>query len=298
MNNYKLLPALNALLQTQSLTEASKKLNVTQPAMSRTLGQIRDAFGDPILVRDGKEFVLTNRAQELKQTLPNLLKQMDALYQNSDFKLEDIERRFHIGFDSFVSGAALPEIAKLVATDCPNASILGSIIDNGQLEALATSSLDVVATMAVDVPNHIHGKRIASDHYVVLGSKQNLGRSKTLSLHEYFAAKHIQVSGLGDKTREVDGVFKKREHQRVISAVMPDLQSAAQLLEVSNNIMTVPSHIAAVLCQQYALQTVALPFQLPEHHYYLLWHEKHHKDPAHRWFRHECFNLIKQRFNN
>ncbi|OAJ94214.1 LysR family transcriptional regulator [Vibrio bivalvicida] len=296
MNNYKLLPALNALLQTQSLTEAAKLLHVTQPAMSRTLGQIRDAFGDPMLVRDGKEFVLTNRARELKQTIPSLLRDMDALYQRSDFELEEIQRRFHIAFDSFISATALPEIAKLLSSTCPNASIQGSILDDGQLEAIATSSLDLVATMAVDVPNHIHGKRIASDHYVVLGAGLHWHGRSEISLQEYFTAKHIQVSGLSDKTREVDGVFKKREHQRRIAAVMPNLDSAAQLLAETSYLMTVPSHIADALCCQHSLKTLPLPFELPEHHYYLLWHERHHKDPEHRWFRQECYRLIKQRF--
>ncbi|MBF4391695.1 LysR family transcriptional regulator, partial [Vibrio anguillarum] len=26
-------------------------------------------------------------------------------------------------------------------------------------------------------------------------------------------------------------------------------------------------------------------FDLPAHKYYLLWHAKHHHDPAHQWFR-------------
>ncbi|QSA19978.1 LysR family transcriptional regulator, partial [Vibrio furnissii] len=53
MNNYKLLPALMALLETRNLTDAARRLNVTQPAMSKALRLIRDEFQDPILIRDG-----------------------------------------------------------------------------------------------------------------------------------------------------------------------------------------------------------------------------------------------------
>ncbi|MEK6215298.1 MAG: LysR family transcriptional regulator [Vibrio fluvialis] len=79
MNNYKLLPALMALLKTRNLTDAARRLNVTQPAMSKALRLIREEFQDPILIRDGQQFTLTQRGEQLKERLPALLFQLDQL---------------------------------------------------------------------------------------------------------------------------------------------------------------------------------------------------------------------------
>ena len=49
-----LLTALDALLATGSVTEAAERVHLSPPAMSHTLARIREAFGDPILVRAGR----------------------------------------------------------------------------------------------------------------------------------------------------------------------------------------------------------------------------------------------------
>ena len=297
MNNYKLLPGLNALLQTQSLTEAAKLLNVTQPAMSRTLNQIRVAFNDPILVRDGKEFYLTHRAKQLKVLLPSLLLEIDTLYEQTEFNIQESQRSFHIAFDAFISDKSLPNIVGTLTDTSPKVSITGSILQPGSLESLADSELDLVATMALDIPNELHGKAIATDRYVVLYSPSHWQDLGDITDKRYFKAKHVQVIGLADKVREVDRAFYKQNKKRQVVARVPSFECGAKILEASNFLMTVPLHIALLLCGQYKLAWCDIPFELPDHQYYLLWHQKHHKDPEHQWFRDVCFNAISAYLN-
>lgn len=54
-----LLVALDALLDEGSVVGAAQRMNLSPAAMSRTLGRIRDALGDPILVRAGRGLVPT-----------------------------------------------------------------------------------------------------------------------------------------------------------------------------------------------------------------------------------------------
>ncbi len=48
------------------MTRAAEGMNLSTAAMSRTLSRIRDAVGDPILVRAGRQLVPTPRALELR----------------------------------------------------------------------------------------------------------------------------------------------------------------------------------------------------------------------------------------
>jgi len=48
--------------------------------MSKTLTQVRQAFNDPIVIREGSLFVLTHRGEQLKSQLPVLMRQLDDLY--------------------------------------------------------------------------------------------------------------------------------------------------------------------------------------------------------------------------
>jgi DNA-binding transcriptional LysR family regulator len=53
-SDLNLLLALDVLLEERSATRAADRLGVTQPAVSRMLGRLRAAFGDPLLVRTGR----------------------------------------------------------------------------------------------------------------------------------------------------------------------------------------------------------------------------------------------------
>ena len=47
------LLVLDVLLSERSLTKAARVLNLTQPALSKTLARLRQYFGDPLFVRVG-----------------------------------------------------------------------------------------------------------------------------------------------------------------------------------------------------------------------------------------------------
>ena len=48
-----MLVILAQLLRTRSVTRTARHMGVSQPAISRSLAQLRDLLGDPLLVRTG-----------------------------------------------------------------------------------------------------------------------------------------------------------------------------------------------------------------------------------------------------
>jgi DNA-binding transcriptional LysR family regulator len=49
-----LLPVLEAIHTERSLTRASERLHITQPAVSNALARLRLHFEDPLFVREGR----------------------------------------------------------------------------------------------------------------------------------------------------------------------------------------------------------------------------------------------------
>lgn len=62
-----LLFALDVLLAEKSVAGAARRLNLSASAMSRTLSRLREATGDPLLVRAGRQMVLTPYADSLRE---------------------------------------------------------------------------------------------------------------------------------------------------------------------------------------------------------------------------------------
>lgn len=62
-----LLFALDVLLAEKSVAAAARRLNLSASAMSRTLSRLRETTGDPLLVRAGRQMVLTPYAESLRE---------------------------------------------------------------------------------------------------------------------------------------------------------------------------------------------------------------------------------------
>src|SRR3954454_12692881 len=75
--NLDLLPVLYELLRTRSVTSTARSFNLTQPAVSRALRQLRHTFQDQLLVPLGREALLTERAESLVEPLARTMADLD-----------------------------------------------------------------------------------------------------------------------------------------------------------------------------------------------------------------------------
>src|SRR5438876_7227981 len=73
------LQVLDVLLREHSLTRAAKVLNVTQPALSKTLARLRRYFDDPLFVRVSLRMEPTSKALSLGAPVGAVLDSMRKL---------------------------------------------------------------------------------------------------------------------------------------------------------------------------------------------------------------------------
>ena len=92
-----LLVALNVLLEEGSVVGAARRMNLSAPAMSRTLTRIREVLNDPILVRSGRGLVPTPRALELREQVRGVVELAHGIFtQSQNRDLRELERTFSI----------------------------------------------------------------------------------------------------------------------------------------------------------------------------------------------------------
>lgn len=111
-----LLITLDALLAEGSVTRAAARMGLSPPAMSHALARIREQLGDPVLVRAGRQMVLTPRALELQPRIRSLIDEARALLlPPRAFDPATLERDFRIHATDHiltVLGPALDELAR------------------------------------------------------------------------------------------------------------------------------------------------------------------------------------------
>jgi DNA-binding transcriptional LysR family regulator len=68
-----LIHPLHALLEECHVTRAAKRSFLSQSAMSRALERLREMFGDPLLVRNGRGYERTVRGERVLRDLESLI---------------------------------------------------------------------------------------------------------------------------------------------------------------------------------------------------------------------------------
>ena len=291
--NLNLLPTLKVLLETRNISRAAELLHLSQPSISKQLAQLRSEFDDELLVREGQRWLLTPRAELLAAQLAASLGALERLYEAPGFDPSRCERVFRLASSDYVAQHILPDICAALAKEAPLAALEYSLWDKRQLPQLWQSELDLVSTITEQVPDQIRGLHQGEDRLAVLMGCHHPLAGKTLNLDDYLAWPHLQVSGGGDKDSPVEQVLAPQGLSRRWFARVPFFQAAVEVLLRTDCLMTTPAHIAWQLSCGHELTFVDLPFATRDQQYHLLWHQRHHQDPAHRWFRELAYPFLR-----
>jgi len=76
--DFNLIKVLYVLLNEPNTTKAAVVLNISQPAVSKSLTKLREYFDDELFVRSGNQLVPTPMANALSEEAPDLLKSIIA----------------------------------------------------------------------------------------------------------------------------------------------------------------------------------------------------------------------------
>lgn len=143
-----LLVALQVLLQERSVSRAADRLHITQPAMSRTLGRLRDLFGDPLFTRSRQGMQPTPRARELEHELGPVLAGVSRLLQGPGFTPWHYTGEVTLALSEYIGMSLLPSLIRRLHEQAPRLSIRVVTRAENQLDQLASGTLDFAIQIA------------------------------------------------------------------------------------------------------------------------------------------------------
>jgi DNA-binding transcriptional LysR family regulator len=119
-----LLVALGALLEERNLTRAGEKINMSQPTMSGALARLRLHFGDELLVRSGRQYVLTPVAERLLPAVQEALRQVErTLEVTPEFDAGTSERQFSLALSDYAVTVLIEPLLRRVHELAPGVGL-------------------------------------------------------------------------------------------------------------------------------------------------------------------------------
>ncbi|WP_329177763.1 LysR family transcriptional regulator [Streptomyces sp. NBC_01477] len=281
-----LLTALDALLEEGSVAGAAARLHVTAPAMSRSLGRIRKATGDEILVRTGRTMVRTAYAQSVQERVHDLVQQVhDVLSPEREVDLATLERVFTVRLHDVLATACGPALFAAVHRQAPAARLRLVAESGSDTPELRRGEVDLESSSAVpsvpDVRHHLVGE----DRLVVAVRPGHPLAAGPLTAGSYAAAEHATVSRRGRLRDPVDDVLGGLGLERSVLAAVPSVAAALNLALGAALVVTVPEAATRAARHELGLLTLPLPLEMPAIPLYLTWHQRYDNDRAHRWLR-------------
>lgn len=282
-----LLVALHALLETNSVTRAAERLNTSPPAVSRTLARLRRVYGDPLLVRAGRQLVPTPRALELRFEVSALVEQGRALLAKPDtVDPTALVRSFALHVDD----AVLPELAGRLLTEvrtrAPGVTLRfvpGDTADSAS--ALRDGRIDAEVGVIAHADPQTRVERVRGDRLVGVAAPGHPLAVERVTVAAYAAAAHISISPRGIAHGPIDDRLALHGRTRRVVATVPDLTTALLTVRSGAAVCPAPAVVAETTLPALGLCPFEIPLPLPEVTISLAWHPRNTPDPAHAWLR-------------
>ncbi|HEY4303241.1 MAG TPA: LysR family transcriptional regulator [Gemmatimonadaceae bacterium] len=281
-----LLVALDVLLTEESVSRASTRLQLSSSAMSRTLSRLREATGDPLLVRAGRRLVPTPRALELREQAARLVHDAQSVLRpTTKPRLDHLVRTFSLRTsDGFVENFA-PALVARIAKEAPGVRLRFVQKTDRDAEPLRTGLVDLeTGVVQKETAPEFQMQLLFRDRFVgVVRRGHPLTKASKVTSARYAAGRHVSVSRHGVETRPIDDALPALGLERNIVAVVSGFAAALALVKGSDLIATVPDRHTHNL--RSGMQSFRLPFATPELSVALLWHPRLDADVAHQWLR-------------
>jgi DNA-binding transcriptional LysR family regulator len=139
-----LLVALQALLEERHVSRAADRLFVSQSAMSKTLGRLREVFDDPLFIRQASGMVPTPRAVALAEQLPSVLGALKAIVAPTVFNPLVYDGKVKLMVEGHMGVWLISGLLERLTRSAPNALLRTFSAVKSPLERLASGDLDFV----------------------------------------------------------------------------------------------------------------------------------------------------------
>jgi DNA-binding transcriptional LysR family regulator len=276
-----LLVILDALLDERSVTRASARLFLTQPATSHALARLRSLFDDPLLERRGTTMALSARAEELQPQLREVLQGVQRLVRVPDVPLTQLRQTVHLAMADYPAVVIVPLLWARLRKIAPGLSlVLHSWTDNArELERLRRGDVSVVLSTLGAPPEDIEKDHIADEHYVGVTAKRHpLGPTPTA--RGLVAFPHVLVSAVGARTSPFDERLAALGLKRNVGISVPSFLSVPHIVAMSDAIAMIPRSLANHWGPAKELARFKLPIDAGTFSVDVAWHKRRTRDVA------------------
>lgn len=283
-----LLTIFVVIAEELNLSQSSRRLGLSQPALSHALTRLREQFEDPLFVRTQRGLAETPKVRILLPRVRALLAMAGTLYCPTDrLDLAHLKRKVTIAATTYFEALAIGRFVKAAQEQAPFLEIETRALSGGfPKRDLEQGDVDVaIAAYFDELPSGFRIKTVLKEHFVCVCAKKNPYLKTKLTVDDYVRAKHLQIEVPPGVFAPVDQYLQTKKRSRQIALRVGNFLTPGLILDETELLLTCPSSLAAAYADMYGLVVTDLPFRVPAIETKMVWHETNQSDPFHLWLR-------------
>jgi DNA-binding transcriptional LysR family regulator len=282
-----LLLVLDALFDEGSVTGAARRLKLSQPTVSLSLGRLRQALGDELFVRTPRGMSPTPRADRLRKPVRQIIETVvEEILPVEHFDPATAQRPFTFCLSDIGEMTFLPRIIERLRVEAPHVCVASVSLRPRELtESLEDGRVDLAIGYFPDLEAGIHQQGLFDHSFVCLARRAHPKIGKTFDIAQFLALDHLVVSAEGRSQEIFERAMVDRGASRRIVLRTPHFMSAPLLVAGSDMITTVPRAVGMAWAAQADLQLLEPPMDIPAIPLKQFWHRRFNDDRRLVWLR-------------
>lgn len=288
-----LLVTLDALLVEHNVTRAAERLHLSQPAVSVQLARLREFFGDPLLLPGPRGMRPTARADELREPLRQALAFLAQAVAPSDpFDPAQASHTWRVAaFDYSGFTILLPALAGLRKAAPASRLAVVQTAPSQVARKAEQGDIDLAFLTAAEAPPGLRRRPMFTERYVLAGRAGHPRLKRRPTLAQFCKLDHAIVSPDGGGFHgATDTALAELGLSRRVALSVPHFLFLGAVLANTDLVAMVPLRLVG---DDASLQVVEPPIDVPGFEMLMLWPERVHRDPAHRWLREQIAGSVR-----
>ncbi|MCA0872465.1 LysR family transcriptional regulator [Seohaeicola saemankumensis] len=280
--DFAALQTLRMVHSQGSFSRAAETLGVNQSTVSYTIERLRQAFSDPLFVRQGGKVVATDRCLEIVAMASRMLDDFAAMTQPRDFDPSQARSAVTLSCNYYERVILIPGLMRILRAQAPGLSLnllASSVRGKDQLDRGESDLL--IGPVEIDDGNY-YTRRLLTERYVCVTAPGNPLAQQDLDVETYLAAPHAVVTYGGSWQSRY--LLEIQSLGRRLNTVveLPSPAALPEILRGTDLVSTVPERVARAFGD--TVETTACPFPAP-FDVDLYWNARVHHSPMFRWLR-------------
>jgi DNA-binding transcriptional LysR family regulator len=290
-----LLAVFDTIYAEASITRASRRLNLSQPAISHALSRLRQLVDDPLFTRQGRLMTPTPLARRIIEPVRQSLRTIEATLAKRDpFAPASAAKHFTIGTRDVLEAVVLGALMRNVAAAAPRITLSSVRAERRELEReLSAGTLDAAIDVLLPLPEEIRRERLGTEWLTVVARRRHPNVGPRLTLKTYLAQEHISVSSRRRGLSAEDFELARHNLRRRVRLRCQSYLAACRVVSETDLLLTMPQRYARMLNAQFGNQLLAFPLKVPAFDTYLYWHANADSDPANAWLRQQLTHALR-----